>query len=156
MAFSPHEPLASRHLVDVIWVPAGAASVRIVPGWNVAAVTDGAGHLLLVDISRIDERFGKDGAPAAPDTALFPTVSASLAAKSSYGVGTPDPRILWRSETPVASGTLAPLVDSRTGLVYAGRLLQKRLEVIAALDPRLRVLVDLGSGLVSTQKGMDD
>ena len=56
----------------------------------------------------------------------------------------------------MASGTLAPLVDSRTGLVYAGRLLQKRLEVIAALDPRLRVLVDLGSGLVSTQKGMDD
>ncbi|MCA1733171.1 MAG: hypothetical protein LC732_06155, partial [Acidobacteria bacterium] len=149
-----HEPLAPWNLVDIIWIPAGAASVRVVPGWHVAAVTDGLGHLLLVDISRIDERFAKDGTLAQPSTALFPTVSASLSAKGAYGVGKPDPRILWRSEKPVASGTLAPLVDPRTGMVYAGRLLQKKLEVIAALEPRLRVLVDLGDGVLKDTGGI--
>jgi hypothetical protein len=144
----PHEPLSQQSLVDVIWIPAGAASVRVVPGWHVAAVTDGLGHLLLVDISRIDERFGMDGAPGMPATSLFPTASAALSANGAYGVGTPDPRILWRSEEPVTSGTLAPLIDPRTGLVYAGRLLERQMQVIAALDPHLRVLVDLGVGFV--------
>ncbi|MGH9456668.1 MAG: hypothetical protein ACRD2J_03400, partial [Thermoanaerobaculia bacterium] len=153
LAFSPNEPLGAQNLVDVIWIPGGAASVRVVPGWHVAAVTDGLGHLLLVDISRIDERFGPAGKPIA-QTALFKTVSESLSAPGAYGVGKPDPRILWRSDVPVASGTLAPLVDPRTGLVYAGRLLEKRLEVIAALDPRLRVLVDLGDGVLVETGGL--
>ncbi|HEY0788814.1 MAG TPA: hypothetical protein VGE86_09215, partial [Thermoanaerobaculia bacterium] len=141
-----HEPLSQQSLVDVIWIPAGAVSVRVVPGWLVAAVIDGLGHLLLVDVSRIDERFGSDGAPVLPATALFPTASSALSTTGAYGVGSPDPRILWRSEIPVAAGALAPLIDPLTGLVYAGRLLGTKLEVVAALDPRLRVLVDLGGG----------
>ncbi|MCA1733412.1 MAG: DUF6531 domain-containing protein, partial [Acidobacteria bacterium] len=134
--------LDAQHLADVIWIPEGAASVRAIAGSQLATVVDGMGHLLLLDLSRIDERWNDAGAKIDAN-ALFPTLAASLQKNGAYGTGLADPRIIWRSENPVASGTLAPLVDPELGLVYAGELLRKTLRVIAAIDPRLRIMIDL-------------
>ncbi|MCA1732490.1 MAG: hypothetical protein LC732_02685, partial [Acidobacteria bacterium] len=136
------EALAPKHLADVIWIPAGAASVRAIPGSDLATVVDGEGHLLLVDLARIDERRDATGV-LIDSNALFPTLEASLAKKGSYGTGLEDPRIIWRSEEPVASGTLAPLVDPDLGIVIAARLLGKTLRVLSAIDPRIRIMVDV-------------
>ena len=48
--------LSWSSLVDVIWIPAGAFSVRTVPGSDLATVTDGAGRVLLVDLRRIERK----------------------------------------------------------------------------------------------------
>src|SRR5437762_1971792 len=63
---------------------------------NLASVIDGDGRVLLVDLSRIDERV-VNGTMIAPD-ALFPTADKALSSAGSYGVGREDPRIVWRSE----------------------------------------------------------
>ncbi|MGK2857664.1 MAG: DUF6531 domain-containing protein, partial [Thermoanaerobaculia bacterium] len=141
--------IEEQHLADVIWIPEGAASVRAIPGSQLASVVDGQGHLLLVDLSRIDERRDDAGALIGAN-ALFPTLAASLQKNGMYGIGLADPRIIWRSENPVASGTLAPLVDPDLGIVYAGELLRKTLRVIAAIDPRLRVMIDVDGFLTET------
>lgn len=138
-AIPTHVPLHPLHLVDVIWIPDGAAAVRVMPGSNLASVVDGRGHVLLVDLSRIDERWDLDTG------ALFPTVSAALApfvsgeAPPATGIGRPDPRIVWKSARPLGFGTLAPVVDPDTGFLYAGKRLGTETTVIAALDPKLTV-----------------
>jgi RHS repeat-associated protein len=130
IAIPSYTPLQSVHLVDVIWVPGGAYAVRAIPGRNLAAVTDGDGHVLLVDLARIDERWG-----LAPDQ-LFPTAAAVVAGNLT----TPDPRIVWRSERPLASGTLAPVVHPRNGYIFAGRMLEKTTSVVSAIDPTVRIV----------------
>jgi hypothetical protein len=122
-------PLHDDHLVDLVWIPAGCTAVRTVAGTDLAVVTDGGGHVLLIDLSRLDERWGVAG------DELFPTVRAIL----ESNVETPDPRILWRSKEPLASGTLAPVVDPATGMVYAGKLLETTTNVVSAFDPRLQM-----------------
>ncbi|HEX7708965.1 MAG TPA: Ig-like domain-containing protein [Thermoanaerobaculia bacterium] len=134
-----HQPLQPDHLVDVIWIPGGAYAVRPVPRTNLAVVVDGLGYVLLVDLSRIDERWNASG--LIPYDALFPTVAGVLA----IGPSTPDPRIIWKSAQPLASGTLAPIVDGETGFVYVGKLLEKITSVVAALDPRVQVKTDVGA-----------
>jgi hypothetical protein len=134
--------LGPQHLADVIWIPAGAASVRTIPGSDLATVVDGEGHLLLVDLSRIDERWNAVGVPI-EENAMFPTLAVSLSKSGSYGTGLEDPRIIWRSEEPVASGTLAPLIDPDLGIVIAARLLGKTLRLLSTIDPRLRVMIDI-------------
>jgi hypothetical protein len=132
-------PLNASHLVDVIWIPHGAHAVRTIPRTNLATVTDGQGHVLLVDLTRIDERWNEAG--AIPADELFPTVKSIL----EQDVTTPDPRIVWRSEEPLASGTLAPVVDPESGYVFAGKLLDTKTNVISAIDPRLKIKADLGA-----------
>ena len=45
--------------------------------------------------------------------------------------GEDDPRIVWKSpkpgpnDPPLAAGTLAPLIDPETGILFAGRLMEK-------------------------------
>ena len=46
----------------------------------------------------------------------------------------------------VKAGTLPPVVDGDTGMVYAGELLRKAMKVVAALDPRIEMKVDIGRG----------
>ncbi|HVR43605.1 MAG TPA: hypothetical protein VMS56_09180 [Thermoanaerobaculia bacterium] len=146
--------LGSHHLADVVWIPAGAAAVRAIPGADLAAVVDGEGHLLLVDLARIDERWSAGG-QLIDSGALFPTLDAALSDAGPEGTGLADPRIVWRSGGPVGSGTLAPLVDPGTGLIFAGRLLGRAMKIVAALDPRLRVVVDLaGDGLLREVGGI--
>ena len=131
-----YTPLQPIHLVDVIWIPHGAYAARAIPNSNLATVTDGEGHVLLVDLTRIDERW--NGAALIPSDELFATAKSVL----EENIHTPDPRIVWRSARPLAGGTLAPGVDANTGFVFAGKLLEKATSVIAATDPRVR-LIDL-------------
>ncbi|MCM2316371.1 MAG: DUF6531 domain-containing protein, partial [Thermoanaerobaculia bacterium] len=140
---SSFRPLREQSLVDIIWIPGGAYAVRTIPRTNLATVVDGDGRVLLVDLSRIDERFTDDGTPRS-GSELFPTVARSLEQRTSEGVGAPDPRILWKSEPHLVSGTLPPVVDPETGMIYAGKLLERQLSVVSATDPRIQIKVDLG------------
>ncbi|HEX8619686.1 MAG TPA: hypothetical protein VF911_19045, partial [Thermoanaerobaculia bacterium] len=137
-----HGWLADSHLADVIWIPHGAYAVRAVPGTNLATVVDGQGHVLLVDLSQIDERWNADG--PIPDGELFRTVRSLLSGPGG-SITKPDPRIVWRSATPLATGTLAPVVDPNTGFVFVGKVLEATTEVVAATDPRMKVMVDVGA-----------
>ncbi|MEO8379411.1 MAG: Ig-like domain-containing protein, partial [Acidobacteriota bacterium] len=132
-------PFTEAHLVDVIWIPHGAYAARTIPRSKLAAVTDGEGHVLLVDLTRIDERWNAAG--AIPADELFPTVKAIL----DDDVDSPDPRIVWRSPDPLASGTLAPIVDPDTGFVFAGKLLDKTTNAVSAIDPQIQIKADVGA-----------
>ncbi|HEX8619584.1 MAG TPA: hypothetical protein VF911_18535, partial [Thermoanaerobaculia bacterium] len=134
--------LEDAHLADIIWIPHGAYAVRTVPGTNLASVVDGRGHVLLVDLSQIDERWDSAG-PIGPNE-LFRTVRSLLSGPGG-SITKPDPRIVWRSATPLATGTLAPVVDPNTGFVFVGKVLEATTEVVAATDPRMKVMVDVGA-----------
>lgn len=143
----PHWTLSNYHLADIIWIPGGAYAVRVVARADMAAVVDGEGRVLLVDLKRIDERWNANGAPIAT-TELFPTAKSALSSDGVYGIGLEDPRIVWKSAIGVAAGaTLAPVIDPDTGFLFAGKLMQKTTSVVAAIDPRFRAMVDLGDGL---------
>ncbi len=135
-------PFTEAHLVDVIWNPDGAFAARTIPRTKLATVTDGKGRVLLVDLSRIDERWDEKG--AIPEDELFPTVRAILQEDPTKGEK-PDPRIVWKSEPGFALGTLAPVVDPETGFVFAGKLLDTTTNVISALDPPIQIKADLGA-----------
>ena len=145
--------LAPDSVVDVIWIPAGAASVRVMPRSDMAVVVDGAGRVLLVDLRRIDES-DKVQQPVSADT-LFPTAKASLSRPAPplppdadwTEVGVDDPRIIWKSAPHLVHGTLAPLVDPDTGIVFTGDVnatSQAEINAIAATDPRVRFMVNTG------------
>jgi RHS repeat-associated protein len=139
-----YTPLQPVHLVDVIWVPGGAYAVKGVPRSNLAAVIDGEGHALLVDLSTIDQRW--DGDALIADDELFRTAARVL----EDDVDTPDPRIVWRSAEPLATGTLAPAVDPETGFIYVGKVLDKTTSVVAAIDPRLAITNAAGTGTLQS------
>ncbi|MGZ7031885.1 MAG: DUF6531 domain-containing protein, partial [Thermoanaerobaculia bacterium] len=140
----PPYPLVDANVADVIWIPGGAAGVRVYQNSNIAVVSDRYGRVLLVDLSRIDERWDDTGAPT---TGLFPTVRKALSGASAdpFGIGSDDPRIIWKSEPGVVSGTLAPVFDPNTGIVFAGAMAQRQVKILSAIDPRLQVKVNLGS-----------
>ncbi|MDP9191455.1 MAG: Ig-like domain-containing protein [Acidobacteriota bacterium] len=127
-------------LVDVVWIPGGAWAVRRVEGAPLAVVVDGRGRVLLVDLNRIDE----SALVTQPDQ-LFPTALKALATAGTVGeVGADDPRIIWKSDGPLVSGTLPPIYDPRTGTLFGGDLLTKRIRVLTAADPRIVMKADLG------------
>ncbi|MEO8033957.1 MAG: DUF6531 domain-containing protein, partial [Acidobacteriota bacterium] len=144
-ASMPKGWLTPANLADVIWIPAGAVAVRVIPRTNLATVVDGDGRVLLVDLAHIDERSTSAGAPFDAN-ALFPTAAAALSATGAYDVGAPDPRILWTSEKGLVNGSLAPVIDADTGILFAGRLFTKTTSVVAVTDPHLRMKADLGTG----------
>jgi RHS repeat-associated protein len=150
-AVTGYKPLGRESLVDVIWIPNGAWAVRMVPGTELAIVVDGLGHLLLVDLSKIDERYDLVG-DVLPYDQLFRTAARCLAETRTDGVGAPDPRIVWRSPAPVVATTLAPVVDPDTGLVLGAA--DKKVKVVAATEPRLRVMADLGEPGLSEVGGI--
>lgn len=139
-----YSPLSSQHLVDIIWIPDGCYAARAIPRTNLATVIDRKGRVLIVDLSRIDERFAKkaDGTLLTPND-LFPTVAEALSGSGAYGVGKEDPRIVWKSQEGLATGTLSPFVDPDTGFLFMGKLLTATTEVIAAIDPRVQMKVEL-------------
>ena len=149
------QTLSQASLVDVIWVPSGAVAVRALPGTHYATATDGRGRSLLIDLSHLDER---DTVPPLPscNTApciapLFATATKALAAGAApddpLSFGTDDPRIIWKSEIPGGIvGSLAPVADPETGLIFKGDLLQNTLRVLSGIDPHLSVKVNRGNG----------
>ena len=143
-------------VVDVIWTPAGAYSVRVVEGSDIAVVVDGAGRVLLVDLTKIDESSKVPPLPScssSPCTApLFPTAKNAIQSPAAAllpgadwtEVGANDPRIIWSSEPHMVHGTLPPLIDPSTGFLFTGDVTTPRMNVVAATDPRLRVVVNTG------------
>jgi RHS repeat-associated protein len=150
--------LGRDNLADIIWVPAGAVSARVIPRTSLAVVVDGEGRVLLVDLSHIDERkWDKDGNQIETG-ALFNSVSLALSKsrptdeEGPYGVGAPDPRIIWTSKKGLVNGSIVPVIDPDTGILFAGKLLvdtaagDNAMTVIAALDPRIQIRADIGKG----------
>jgi RHS repeat-associated protein len=128
-------------LVDVIWIPGGAQSVRVIPNSTLAVVVDGRQRVVLVDLARIDE-----SSLVTNSNELFPTALAALLGAGVGGdIGADDPRILWKSVENLISGTLPPLVDPRTGTIFGGSVLTNKMLGLVAADPQMRMLVDLGA-----------
>jgi RHS repeat-associated protein len=147
-------PLTRNSFADVIWVPAGVNSVRVITGTHYATAVDARGRALLIDLSHLDERAKleplttcKNAECSAP---LFETVTRALAGGDDRldpnAFGNDDPRIVWKSDIPVgpAFGTLAPVADPETGFLFNGEVLQQKIGVMAATDPRISVKVNLG------------
>ncbi len=128
-------PLTVDSFADAVWLPAGAYAVRVIERSNLAVVVDGGGYAHLLDLLRLDEREAVSGPGE-----LFPTAAASIPSNA------PDPRILWTSEEPIAqgSGFIPPLVDAETGMMYSADLNGRRVRVASVIDPRLRVVADIG------------
>ncbi|MHB9124304.1 MAG: Ig-like domain-containing domain, partial [Thermoanaerobaculia bacterium] len=138
--------LSAGNLADVIWVPSGAVAVRAIQSEALALVIDGDGRLLLVDISRIDERMRPDGGRFG-DSLLFPTATEAIAGGAIAGrIGRDDPRIIWKSEPGLVSGTLPPLYDPISGVAFLGQLLTKTMAVASLVDPRMQILGQDSSG----------
>jgi len=132
--------LSAGSLADVVWIPTGAWAVRRVEGAPLAVVVDGSGRVLLVDLNRIDE----SALVSAPDE-LFPTALTALTSEGSSGVvGVDDPRIIWKSDVALVSGTLAPIYDARTGTLFGGDILTRTIRVTTAADPRIVMKADIG------------
>src|SRR5205085_2988437 len=114
--------LGQDSLADIIWIPAGAVSARVIPRTSLAVVVDGDGRVLLVDLAHIDERTWDDKLLLTDRDALFKTVALSLSKPSPkddenkpYGVGAPDPRIVWTSKKGLVNGSIVPVIDPDTG-----------------------------------------
>ncbi len=146
----PYFPLDKAHLADIIWIPDGALAVRTIPRTTLAVVVSRAGRVHLVDLAHIDEREGIGV------NALFPTVKAALDGQSPFpeGVGASDPRIIWSSEARLVQGVLSPVVDPDTGMLYAGQMVSTIMKAVAAIDPRIRMKVDLGKEQLSEVSGV--
>jgi RHS repeat-associated protein len=145
-AIGPYFPLDNSHIADVIWIPGGAAGVRVMQESNTAVVTDRNGRVVLVDLSRIDERWDANGKPT---TGLFPTAAKAIAGTPTdpNEVGADDPRIIWKSAPGLVSGSLPPVFDSSTGIVYGANMTARVVKAVSAIDPTVKMKVNLGGGL---------
>lgn len=125
-------PLSDDSFADAIFIKDAAWAVRVIDKTNMAAVVDGTGRVSLVDLSRIDERD-----ITAPGD-VFPTFANALS------TNTQDPRILWKSENPIAIGNIAPVVDPDTGILIGADLLGKRVRLASVFDPKVRFVANIG------------
>ena len=142
----PRFPLDDWHVADVIWIPGGAAGLRVMQDSNTAVVTDKNGRVLLVDLSRIDERWDAEGNWV---DGLFPTAAKAIAGTPSdpNERGADDPRIIWKSEPGLTSGSQPPLFDASTGMIYGANMVGRRVKIVSAVDPVVKMKVNLGNGL---------
>jgi RHS repeat-associated protein len=151
-------------LIDVIWIPAGAMSVRVIPRTDLALVVDGAGRVLLVDLRLIDESDQVAPIPTCSDAfctaELFPTATASIRSATPplppnaywIEVGVDDPRIVWKSDPGTVQGTIPPIIDPDSGILLAGDVNGSEVKAIAAIDPRVlfRIRTDDGPRFVNS------
>ncbi|MDP9191460.1 MAG: Ig-like domain-containing protein [Acidobacteriota bacterium] len=126
-------PLNADSFADAVAIPDGAWAVRVIEKTNMAVVVDGTGRVLLIDLARVDER----DRVSAPDE-LFPTVAQAVANE------TQDPRILWKSEEPIAVGNIPPLVNPETGMLIGADLLGRRIRQASAIDPEPHTKANIG------------
>ncbi|MFP5247303.1 MAG: hypothetical protein ACLGH0_11470, partial [Thermoanaerobaculia bacterium] len=141
-----HEDLDEASLAGLVWAPKGIWGVRMIPDTHFAAAVDGKRRLLIIDLTKIDERWDEEGNPIEDDV-LFPTPLRALeSAPAEAGeIGVDDPRIIWASEPDTVFGTLVPLVDPDTGIAFVGDVTTKKMRIVAALNPKTRIVADLGS-----------
>jgi RHS repeat-associated protein len=144
--FTPPFPLDDYHIADVIWIPGGAVGLRVMQDSNTAVVTDKNGRVLLVDLSRIDERFDADGNYV---EGLFPTAAKAIAGTPSdpNEIGADDPRIIWKSEPGLTAGSQPPIFDASTGIIYGANMAARVVKAVSAVDPVVKMKVNLGNGL---------
>ncbi|HXH93570.1 MAG TPA: DUF6531 domain-containing protein, partial [Thermoanaerobaculia bacterium] len=140
-------------VADIIWIPGGAVGVRVIPRSHYATVVDANGHVLIVDLSNIDQRWDSHGTEL-PADALFKNVAAALTGTSAYGTGALDPRVVWISPNPIVSSTLPPVIDIDTGIMFAGSVGDQMTKVIAAFDPQIEIRADTGRGGTSQVGGV--
>jgi RHS repeat-associated protein len=145
-AVGPEFPLDDYHIADVLWIPGGAAGIRVMQDSNVAVVSDKNGRVVLVDLSRIDERWDEDGNVV---EGLFPTAAKAIAGTPANPneVGADDPRIIWKSAPGLTAGSLPPVFDASTGIIYGANMATRVVKAVAAIDPTVRMRVNLGNGL---------
>ena len=75
----------------------------------------------------------------------------------AWDYGVDDPRIIWKSSPHLVHGTLPPLVDPSTGFLFTGDVNTSHMGVVAAIDPRLRVVELLpGIGIRVDRRGPVD
>ncbi|HEV8658189.1 MAG TPA: hypothetical protein VGS96_06140, partial [Thermoanaerobaculia bacterium] len=157
-------PLTWSSLVDVIWIPAGALSVRVIPRSDLAVVIDNAGRVLLVDLRAIDESSQVAPLPACTNDLcvgeLFPTAKKSINSPTPplppgadwIEVGVDDARIVWKTDPKTVIGNIAPVIDPDTGILLSGDINGNRVRAIAAIDPRIqfRIRTDDGPRFVNS------
>ena len=145
-AFAPPFPLDDYHIADIIWIPGGAVGMRVMQDSNTAVVTDKNGRVLLVDLSRIDERFDAEGNWV---DGLFPTAAKAIAGTPSDAneIGADDPRIIWKSEPGLTAGSQPPIFDASTGIIYGANMAARVVKAVSAIDPVVKMKVNLGNGL---------
>ncbi|MFL6245995.1 MAG: Ig-like domain-containing protein, partial [Thermoanaerobaculia bacterium] len=154
--------MKASSLVDVVWIPAGAQSLRVSNAQDLAVVVDGNGRVLLVNLAGLDESNLVAGGPLCTsincEWDLFPTATAAINGPSAGPgeVGADDPRIVWKSADPIVFGTIAPFFDADTGFVYTGDVLKTNMSVVSAVDPRLQFVGQTGLGTMpSSMKLLD-
>ncbi|HEU4887594.1 MAG TPA: Ig-like domain-containing protein, partial [Thermoanaerobaculia bacterium] len=160
--------MKASSLVDVVWIPAGAQSVRVSAAQDLAVVVDGKGRVLLVNLAGLDESsIVKGPTPLCGGMTcewnLFPSAEAAITGPSAGPgeVGADDPRIVWKSQElpsgePLVFGTIPPIFDSATGFLYSGNVLQTKMRVTSAVDPRLQFVGQTGLGAVPTSMKLLD
>jgi len=164
-AIPSYSPLETTHLADVIWFKSGCFALRPIPNTNLVTVLDGKGHVLIVDLSNIDERWtypnpSTTNPPSLiPSTAYFPTSDKALTTSVPPGgdpndVGVDDPRVIYKSPYVYGTGTIPPLVDPQTGIAFGGDSLSSTMRTAALFDPPVQVLADLGNNKLETVSGI--
>jgi RHS repeat-associated protein len=159
--------MKASSLVDVVWIPAGAQSVRVAQSQDYAVVVDGKGRVLLINLAGLDEsslvaQTGLSCGNVTCEWPLFPTAAAAIAGPSAPDeVGSDDPRIVWKSpdrpiNDPLVFGTIPPIFDSETGFVYSGNVLDTKMRVTSAGDPKLRFIGQTGVGASPTSMKLLD
>jgi RHS repeat-associated protein len=134
-------PLDPGHVVDTIWIAAGAQAVSIIEGTDLAAVIDRKGRLLIVDLSNIDARWDGSG------TFKLATNAMKTPTTVPNEIGVDDPRVIFKTTAPFAYGVMPPLVAGDTGIAFGGEILGRRVRVRPVLDPKIDFLIDAGKGM---------
>ena len=164
-AIPSYSPLETTHLADVIWFKSGCFALRPIPNTNLVTVLDGKGHVLIVDLSNIDERWtypnpSTTNPPSLiPGTAYFPTSDKALTTSVPPGgdpndVGVDDPRVIYKSPYVYGAGAIPPLVDPQTGIAFGGDSLSSTMRTAALFDPPVQVLADLGHNKLEVVSGI--
>ena len=151
--------LTGAHVVDTIWIAAGAQAVSVIEGTDLAAVIDRKGRLLIVDLSTIDERWGPVPAPPPDLPASFngdpfklPTNAMNTPTTVAGEKGVNDPRVIYQSKDAFAFGVMPPIVSADTGIAFGGEITGAKMRVRPVLDPKIDFLIDAGNGLQPTGK----
>jgi RHS repeat-associated protein len=149
-----YDTLEAGNLADIVWFASGCYAIRVIPKTNLAAVLDGKGHVLIVDLSNLDQRWVTPNPnPSQPaqridDNAPFPLTHNALMATPAAGeIGVDDARVIYKSPYTYTTGVIPPIVDPSTGLAFGGDSVTPNMRTAALFDPPVEVVADLGKGL---------
>jgi RHS repeat-associated protein len=160
-SIASYSPLDESHLADVVWFAAGCYAIRVIPKTNLASVLDGNGHVLIVDLSNIDQRWLEPATPgvAAQPRALgepFPLTHSAVIATpiDPFDVGVDDARIIYKSPYVYTTGVIPPIVDPQTGLSFGGDSITRDMRTAALFDPPVEVIADVGNNKLEPITGI--